>query len=879
MAQPQWITPAGDLGTIAEGLFFSVPILAVDPDGGTVNYRLIAGNLPAGIQVKPNGVIDGVPSAASIVQGVPSEVGENITSRFVVRAFTQNINSTVIRFADRTFSMTVTGQDIPRFVTPPGRIGTFYDGTAAEMQINFTDSDPDDTVTISVLSGELPPGLTLNRRTGLISGVILPLVGPPGTAQAGYDSTQYDQFPFDFPTQAASKNYQFTLAITDGKDMNLRTFEIYVYAKSTMQASTTDITADDTFVTADVTPDHLPVLLTPQGNLGTYRHSNFFAFQFQAIDFDGDPIEFGIVGGNSADLPPGLVFDVDTGWLYGYLPDQGATEETYNFQVFVFKKNDTQMVSAPKSYSLQTVGDIENAITWRTPENVGTIDNGAVSLFAIEAFNAREQVLLYRLTPGGNNKLPQGLSLLENGLISGRVSFDTFALDNGTTTFDQRRTTRLNVRPTTFDLQFNFTVEVYSADGLISVTRRFSITVNREYNEPYESLYIQAMPGDGDRTLLDSLLQNQDIIRPSFLFRPDDPYFGRAQRITYQHAFGLKTAVLDEYVEAMNLNHYWKQLVLGELKVAQARDPVTEQVIYEVVYSEVQDSGVNTQGESPPQAVPTAFPVILTTGGTVNEVYPNSLIQMRDQIVDTVGQFAEVLPLWMTSKQANGRVLGFVRGVVIAYCVPGRGEQLLYNINTQWPNRLNQIDFNVDRYTLDRQYSRNWIPDSDNPEGGNWIPAESTTFDYEPHFVFPQSALSGGTGYAVGDRIRILGSQVGGENQFNDVIITVAGVNNNGTIETAFCSGVAPGLAANGTIYNDIAGTNITGTGTGATFDLQVNITTNPTVFDGNSLLFTSPSDQYGLTDEYNKYLLFPKVNILYEAPEPPPPPPQLTGA
>jgi hypothetical protein len=84
---------------------------------------------------------------------------------------------------------------------------------------------------------------------------------------------------------------------------------------------------------------------------------------------------------------------------------------------------------------------------------------------------------------------------------------------------------------------------------------------------------------------------------------------------------------------------------------------------------------------------------------------------------------------------------------------------------------------------------------------------------------------------------------------------------------------------ANGTVYYNIAGTNITGTGTGATFDLQVNVTARPTVFDGNSLLFTSPNDQYGLTDRYNKYLVFPKVNILYEAPEPPPPPPQLTGA
>ena len=39
MAQPVWVTPAGDLGTIAESLFFQVPIEATDSDaGGTAPY-------------------------------------------------------------------------------------------------------------------------------------------------------------------------------------------------------------------------------------------------------------------------------------------------------------------------------------------------------------------------------------------------------------------------------------------------------------------------------------------------------------------------------------------------------------------------------------------------------------------------------------------------------------------------------------------------------------------------------------------------------------------------------------------------------------------------------------------------------------------------
>jgi hypothetical protein len=93
--------------------------------------------------------------------------------------------------------------------------------------------------------------MALDPRTGLISGIILPLVGPPDTAPAGFDATQYDQYPFDFSTQSASKNYQFAIEISDGKANSVRIFEIYVTARNTLRADTTDITADNSYVTAD----------------------------------------------------------------------------------------------------------------------------------------------------------------------------------------------------------------------------------------------------------------------------------------------------------------------------------------------------------------------------------------------------------------------------------------------------------------------------------------------------------------------------------------------------------------------------------------------------------------------------------------------------
>ena len=48
--------------------------------------------------------------------------------------------------------------------------------------------------------------------------------------------------------------------------------------------------------------------------------------------------------------------------------------------------------------------------------------------------------------------------------------------------------------------------------------------------------------------------------------------------------------------------------------------------------------------------------ISLRTGETTT-VYPNSLINMRNQVIDTVGQVSNILPRWMLSRQVNVRQL------------------------------------------------------------------------------------------------------------------------------------------------------------------------------------------------------------------------------
>jgi len=882
MAQPVWITPVGSLGTIPEGIFYQVPLIAydpADPEGREVYYTLLAGQLPPGVQCTRSGLISGVPRAIASLEGVPLPVSRDVTSTFAVRAYTQRIvNGRVVidRLADRTFSLTVTGQNPPVFVTPAGNVGTFYDGTPIDpIQIQTSEQDPADVTVITVASGNLPPGLSISAR-GLITGYIIPVNAID--LKGGFDRTDpnvlaWDQYPWDFVINSPNTNYQFTLEVTDGKASDLRTYEIFVYSRTTLQASTTDITADDIFVDASQTPDYLPFLLNAQpSDLGRVRADNFWAYQFQGLTFGDYIIEYLEYPGAGLQLPPGTTLDPFTGWLYGYLPDLGVSEITYNFAIYLVDTDDHVIKSDPYYFTVTLTGQIETQVIWLTAADLGNIINGSTSLLKVEAVNTGGRSLQYRLRPGAipppdyvpgvYNKLPQGLQLLPSGDIAGRVSFNTFALDLGTTTFDQEVRTSLVKSPqaTTFDTQYTFTVNAYSVDGYVSVFKTFTVKVLREYNEPYENLYIKAMPPYTGRVLINQLIQNSDIFNPDLIFRPQDPNFGIATSVIYNHCFGLTSSTYELYISSLIKNHYWKNLVLGEIKTAQATD-ARGNVIYEVVYSAIQDDLVNNDGISVSKQVTLPYPVNAGDSTEITTVYPNSLPNMRDQVIDVVGQISNLLPLWMLSKQKDGRVLGFTPAWVIAYCKPGTSGQVAYNVRTQFGQQLNLVDFEVDRYELDRLLSIHWDPIADSSHGA-WVPpGAETTFDLVLHYEIDAFANTG-TGYQIGDRILIAGSDLGGTDLLNSVTITVQDIDTvTGAITIVNLVGTSP-LFSSGDTYTNVSGTNIVGSGVGAVFDFVVG-SGDPTTFDQSSMRFEAPVDIYTNTDAFDKYLVFPRRNIL----------------
>jgi hypothetical protein len=300
------------------------------------------------------------------------------------------------------------------------------------------------------------------------------------------------------------------------------------------------------------------------------------------------------------------------------------------------------------------------------------------------------------------------------------------------------------------------------------------------------------------------------------------------------------------------------------------------------VYSKIIDNLVNNSGASVSKIVNLPYDIVDPADGStvISSAYPNSLVNMRDQVIDVVGQVSTKLPLWMTSAQSNGQVLGFTPAWVICYTKPNRSGQIAYYLQTQFGQQLNRVDFKVDRYVLDRTLSRNWDTVTQ-----DWTPTPSlTTFDFVPHYevlglvvdvdgsslVYQQIAQlppgTGGTGYDIGDIIAISGSQVGGTNGVNDITVTVMDVDvPGGAVMIVNVDGAAPLALTVGNQYNNIAGNNVIGTGTGATFSFIVTDTTDSisTTFDNASMQFTAPVDIYNPSDRDDKYLVFPKTNIL----------------
>ena len=491
------------------------------------------------------------------------------------------------------------------------------------------------------------------------------------------------------------------------------------------------------------------------------------------VGFDEGKFDQGVLN-----LPQGLTIDTNSGWMTGTLPDQTVNEIIYDFNIEVYKR-DYPGYSTNRQFSLKVLGDLNNLIDWVTPSNLGTIENGAISGLFVHALSRKGKTLYYEYTPGAHIRLPQGLELFSNGLISGRVSFEVFTLDQTATTIDGNGTT--------FDNTYNFSVTARDFDNTVAASQEFTIRVLQRNSIPYENLYLKALLSRTQRVDLQDILQDKTVFPLELIYRNEDPYYGLAQDIRTLFLPGLNPSLLSHYAAAVSTNHFTKRVNFGTVKTAVATDggydvietstgntvgvyydpalggpgfipadayfnnpyiaanvvPAgtelgSEHIKYEVVYTEVSDDNTNSLGQGPAEATADAINLYGTITNPYYDLqdnpyyvaYPNSFENMSNVIIrgsNAIGYINQgALPDWMTSKQPDGRVLGFTRAVVLAYTQPGASSTIAYRFQ-QAEYNLNELDFTVDRYELDNNYTANY-----DIAANAFIHSRETTFDRYP---------------------------------------------------------------------------------------------------------------------------------------------------
>jgi hypothetical protein len=807
MAQPIWNTSAGSIGTFPASVALATQLSAsaVLP-AITITYTLLSGILPPGISINNSGLISGTPNL----------VTADTTSTFTIRA-TDNLSN----IRDRTFSMIISGVAIPEFTTPEGSVLNTLDSIWIELPIQYNNPDSTNEVIVELQEGSLPPGLEINGE-GLIRGYANPplvnvtlnqiqtnatttedtsnlitctsttqfTIGRPivftntafGDIAEGvtyYIKTINSTTTFTisatqnglvFPLTSDVGSMTVTLPATSIGQPTIRTYSFILRLVSALGGDTASYTITvvnqntpvsqggpgntpnsrvptilntrpRTFVITDTDPYYGYYILPPvapavNATIGTIRSGEYFSFKIIGYDFDGNNLTYEYV-----DLPVGLTGDVDTGWITGTPTLNSTGLSTYSFAVNVYKTNNPSIVTTNFNFTYNLSNEITDNIIWVTDSDLGTIFNGSISTLSVNAIADTE--LSYRITSGA---LPANLLILSNGEITGRVA-------------DQPTDTLLAQNEQTV---FTFTVQAYSPIySVVQSSKTFTITVLQEYTQPTDTLYIKAAPSIDDRNILASLLDSTTLIPNEMIYRPNDIYFGKASSIIYEHAFGIYASNIDEYLAAVTRNHYWRNITLGEIKTAVAKNSAGE-IIYEVVYSEVIDNLINPSGISIQQNIYWPRPIDLGLGpwytsitdiytsyanvlgqdyytsltpGYARLLYPNSLFNMRNRVGQVVGQVKDstLLPLWMTSQQENGGTLGYTQAWVICYTQPRilvDGEPLTYaefeatgltradymsyaetiknNIQNDWQYTLNQINFRIDRFSVDKSETYNY---------------------------------------------------------------------------------------------------------------------------------------------------------------------------
>jgi len=488
-------------------------------------------------------------------------------------------------------------------------------------------------------------------------------------------------------------------------------------------------------------------------------------------------------------LPPGMALDTSTGDIAGSVPYQARISRDYKFTIravnypaalayvsYSYKgswNNSTTYVindavefvgvtyicvqahlnrlptdedywragtsKTEKTFTVTVIGEIESAVEWITDSDLGTIKPNTASEKFIEAasllYGGR---IAYEFVSG---TLPPGLTFLPTGILQGKVKqfgddtglgltrfferADSLAPAEDSSTLSKDFSAVFDGATTSFDLKFTFTIKARDSVNFATVNRTFNLTVVVENNQTFANLYVRAFQTKPKRLAWYNFITDAVIFRPADLYRYGDENFGVQTDLRVLIFAGIESVAAVKYVQAMSRNHYQKRLKFGSLKTAKAKDPVTQETIYEIIYVEIVDdlekngrsisqtvnlpNNINSKVLISYDAIKIDSDIPLVSDSDHQRVFPNSIKNMRSRIESVGDRDREFLPLWMRSTQEEAAFeTGYVQVLPLCYCKPGSLESMVASPAENIVARIKAsgfdfktIDFVADRYIID----------------------------------------------------------------------------------------------------------------------------------------------------------------------------------
>ena len=650
---PIWITPS-DLGTRRANNYQTLYLDTLDqPDvNGAIKY-LLKGSNPGTYKLTATGeTVQGYWDLSGILPRFPdsNRTPDSIDDDFLpdpVRAdeFTTVIPETISVIPDG-LTLDPDSGELAGILPYQPAVTTSYKFSVGALRY---DEDKGVVTVFGTYNQDLLSGTTILRvaklPTGLqdgiddlneLVGIELEIEGRTYTVKSVNNSNaDYDEIILETPIQPlyslnpivvreptiAGKNYFFADKVTpgdttviSGRELRFSDSEIYTikdifdYSKYKIFANVgqdlelrSDIVPFDTDLETSI-QEHLKIVtgrdayITVNGNeatlfvatTATTSNRAYIASLFHTSDSSGVSVDL-------LDTSSRLLLDIN-------LQRDFAKGRNITFGVLrgnsfnkSFPVDEIDIVESVKTFDLKVLGEVDSVITWITPTDFGSIKANRTSLFRVEALTSlSDSKVKYTLVSG---QLPYGLTLKENGEIVGSVPI-TGTVDNpGITRIDGDRTT-FDGATTSMDRLFEFTVEAKDRLAYSAITKTFRITIDASDSTTYSNVIMKPYLPVDQRSTFENFVNDINVFDPKVLYRPSDPHFGVQKELKSLVFAGIETRPLGEYVGAVALNHKRKQFMFGETRVAVAKDPGTNNVLYEVVYVELIDPAKPKTGKA-----------------------------------------------------------------------------------------------------------------------------------------------------------------------------------------------------------------------------------------------------------------------------------------